>query len=62
MRVEYLKTPEDHIKEILARVKHDYIIKTYKITSWSSPEDFLEQLANRSGKLLKVGVSFKQVK
>ena len=54
MRVEYLKNPADFIKPILDRVKKEYIVKTYKIESWESAEDFLEQVANKSGKLLKV--------
>ncbi|KAJ7373904.1 Nucleolar GTP-binding protein 2 [Desmophyllum pertusum] len=35
---------------VLERVKREYITKTYKITSWSDPTDFLEQVAQRTGK------------
>ena len=49
-----MRTPEDHIQEVLNRVKEDYIFKTYKIKSWTSAENFLEQFALKSGKLLKV--------
>ncbi|CAN0182036.1 unnamed protein product [Lampetra fluviatilis] len=55
VQIEKIKTPEDHIPEVLNRVKPDYIQKTYKIESWSSPEDFLEKMAFRMGKLLKGG-------
>ncbi|XP_077455315.1 nucleolar GTP-binding protein 2 [Stigmatopora argus] len=55
VQVEKIKDPEDHIKAVLERAKPEYIQKTYRIPSWSSPEDFLEKLAFRSGKLLKGG-------
>ena len=54
MRVENVKSPEEHITEVLDRVRKDYMIKTYKVKDWDSPEDFLEKLAFKSGKLLKV--------
>ncbi|KAK2562308.1 Nucleolar GTP-binding protein 2 [Acropora cervicornis] len=43
------------LKEVLQRVRHDYITKTYKISSWTDANDFLEQYAQRTGKLLKEG-------
>ncbi|OQR80400.1 nucleolar GTP-binding protein 2-like [Tropilaelaps mercedesae] len=55
VRVENIKDPEDHIPEILNRVKHDYLKKTYRIEDWSDPNDFLEKIARRYGKLLKGG-------
>ncbi|KAK3592155.1 hypothetical protein CHS0354_019446 [Potamilus streckersoni] len=55
VRVENIKTPEDYIGSLLERVKKEYITKTYKVESWTSPEDFLEQLARKSGRLLKKG-------
>lgn len=55
VRVELVNNPEDYIEAVLARVKEDYIRKTYKIETWSSPTDFLEKMAFRSGKLLKGG-------
>lgn len=54
VRVENIKSPEDYISEVLARVKPDYIRKTYRIDEWKDSEDFLEKLAARTGKLLKV--------
>lgn len=39
---------------MLERAKAEYIRKTYKIDSWTDTEDFLEKLAARTGKLLKV--------
>lgn len=55
VRVENIKTPEDYIPEVLARVKPDYIKRTYRITEWTDSVDFLEKLAARTGKLLKKG-------
>ncbi|XP_035207358.1 nucleolar GTP-binding protein 2-like [Stegodyphus dumicola] len=55
VRVENIQTPEDHIPEVLERVKKEYLQKTYKVESWTDPVDFLEQYARRSGKLLKGG-------
>lgn len=55
VRVELVNNPEDYIEHVLERVKPEYIKKTYKIEEWENPTDFLEKLANRSGKLLKKG-------
>ncbi|KAA0703475.1 Nucleolar GTP-binding protein 2 [Triplophysa tibetana] len=55
VQVEKIRCPEDHIGAVLERAKSEYIQKTYRIPSWSSPEDFLEKLAFRTGKLLKGG-------
>lgn len=55
VRVELVNNPEEYIGPVLERVKPEYIKKTFKIDSWTDPVDFLEQLARRSGKLLKKG-------
>lgn len=55
VRVELVNSPEDYIPTVLERVRPEYIKKTYRIDEWSSPTDFLEKLAMRSGKLLKKG-------
>ncbi|XP_013772709.1 nucleolar GTP-binding protein 2-like [Limulus polyphemus] len=55
VRVENIKTPEDHIPAVLERVKKEYLQKNYKIEEWNNAEDFLEKLAKRTGKLLKGG-------
>ncbi|XP_044754859.1 nucleolar GTP-binding protein 2 [Coccinella septempunctata] len=55
VRVELVNNPEDYIEEVLKRVRKEYIQKTYKINEWSDHIDFLEQLARKSGKLLKKG-------
>ena len=54
VRVEKLESAQDHINEVLSRVKPDYIKQTYGIHSWEDHIDFLEQLSKKSGRLLKV--------
>ncbi|KAK0076326.1 hypothetical protein PV325_005575 [Microctonus aethiopoides] len=55
VRVELVQYPEDYIVSVLQRVKPEYIRKTYKIDEWTDHIDFLEKLAQRTGKLLKKG-------
>jgi nuclear GTP-binding protein len=55
VRVENIKNPEDHVQAILDRVKHDYIVKTYNVHNWKDANDFLQQIAAKTGKLLKGG-------
>lgn len=55
VRTEYLKVPTDYIGQILERVKREYIVKTYQVDDWDTPEGFLESLGKRTGKLLKGG-------
>lgn len=54
--MEKIKNPEEHIEAVLERAKPEYIQKTYRIPTWTSAEDFLEKLALRTGKLLKVWI------
>lgn len=58
VQVEKIRNPEEHIGAVLERAKPEYIQKTYHIPTWSSAEDFLEKLAFRTGKLLKVRTLF----
>lgn len=55
VRVELVTHPEDYVEAIMGRVRPEYIQKTYKIDKWESSIDFLEQMAKRTGKLLKGG-------
>ncbi|XP_061392362.1 nucleolar GTP-binding protein 2 [Musca vetustissima] len=55
VRVELVTNPEDYVETVLKRIRPEYIKKTYKIERWSSHMDFLEQLAKKTGKLLKGG-------
>ena len=51
-----MKSPSDFISAVLERAKGDYIEKTYRVAKWEGAEDFLKQLASKSGKLLKVSL------
>jgi nuclear GTP-binding protein len=55
VRVELVETPDDYIPAVLERVKTKYVERTYRLRNWTSPTDFLEKLAKRTGKLLKGG-------
>jgi len=55
VRVEMVQNPEDYIVHVLERVQPEHIKKTYNIEKWDDHIDFLEQLARKSGKLLKKG-------
>ncbi|XP_006821231.2 uncharacterized protein LOC100368042 [Saccoglossus kowalevskii] len=55
VRVENVKNPEDYVGAVLERVKPEYIQRTYNIAQWKDDEDFLEQMARKTGKLLKGG-------
>ena len=57
VRVENIKSPEDHVEAVLERVEKQYLAATYNIANWTSHEDFLEQIAYKSGRLLKVNSS-----
>eukprot|EP00921_Rhytidocystis_pertsovi_P010990 GHVQ01017704.1.p1 GENE.GHVQ01017704.1~~GHVQ01017704.1.p1 ORF type:complete len:499 (+),score=57.40 GHVQ01017704.1:4969-6465(+) len=58
VRAERLQCPEDYVEEVLRRVKREYILNKYKLTSdvsWEDSEEFLKILAVKMGKLRKGG-------
>lgn len=55
VRVENIKAPEDYIPAVIERVKREHLMKTYELVDWQDHLDFLGQIAQRSGKLLKGG-------
>uniref|UniRef100_A0A1L8DHP3 Nucleolar GTP-binding protein 2 n=1 Tax=Nyssomyia neivai TaxID=330878 RepID=A0A1L8DHP3_9DIPT len=55
VRVELVTNPEDYVTEVLKRVRPEYIGRMYRVTKWEDTQDFLEQLAKKTGKLLKGG-------
>ncbi|CAG8463176.1 5206_t:CDS:2 [Diversispora eburnea] len=55
VRIENLKTPEDFVPPILERVRKEYLKRTYNLRDWNDHLDFLYQIAQKSGKLLKKG-------
>lgn len=54
-RSERLPRPELFISPILDQVKREFIVRTYGVHGWENAEDFLGQIAKRSGRLLKGG-------
>jgi len=52
--VENLEDPAQYIPALLARCKKEYIQRTYGVQEWTDPVDFLEKVAAKTGKLLKV--------
>lgn len=56
VRIESLRgMAAEYIPALLERVERKHIVKTYGIEDWSDPDDLLEKLAQKSGKLLKKG-------
>ncbi|XP_047334007.1 nuclear/nucleolar GTPase 2 [Impatiens glandulifera] len=55
VRVTNLPDADEHIGEVLKRVKKEHLQRAYKIKEWVDDEDFLLQLCKSSGKLLKGG-------
>jgi nuclear GTP-binding protein len=55
VRVANLDDPTEHVAEVLARVKPEYLRRAYRVTSWEDSHDFLSQLARVTGKLLRGG-------
>ena len=64
-RSERLPYPENYVPPILAQVKREYIVRTYGVHGWTDSEDFLNQIAIKTGRLLKgeadIGAVAKQV-
>ncbi len=55
VRAEKLLDPEIYIAPLLAQVQKKSIQRIYKVTEWEDEEDFLSQVAQQKGKLLKGG-------
>ncbi|EGD75044.1 ribosome export GTPase [Salpingoeca rosetta] len=55
VRLEHVQAPEDYIPAVLERARRIYINRVYGIEHWNTHIDFLEQLAKKTGKLLKGG-------
>ena len=63
-RSERLPYPENYVPPILAQ-EGEYIVRTYGVHGWTDSEDFLNQIAIKTGRLLKgeadIGAVAKQV-
>ncbi|XP_054264231.1 nucleolar GTP-binding protein 2-like [Macrosteles quadrilineatus] len=55
VRIEMCPDPDQYIDAVLQKIQKEYIVRTYGIQNWTDSEDFLTQLASKTGKLLKGG-------
>ncbi|QQP55129.1 Nucleolar GTP-binding protein 2, partial [Caligus rogercresseyi] len=55
VRVELVQDPSCYIPGILERIKKDYLERVYKVRGWKDAPEFLEKVAQKTGKLLKGG-------
>lgn len=55
VRVENVTNPEQFIPALLQRCERKYLERTYEIKGWKDSTDFLEMIAQKTGKLLKGG-------
>ena len=53
--MELVEDPSEYIVGVLDKVKPEYLSKTYKVSEWKDAPDFLEKVAQKTGKLLKGG-------
>jgi nuclear GTP-binding protein len=57
VKIEKLEDPREPVYEIVGRVKKAQLMKAFKIPTFSSPDHFVELVAQTRGKLLKGGLS-----
>lgn len=55
VRVEHVSHPEQFIPALLERCKPQHLERTYEISGWKTPAEFLELIARKHGRLLKGG-------
>ena len=55
MRAERLPDPDAYIQPILDKVAKKHIIDIFGVQTWTCAEDFIAQVAERTGKLVKGG-------
>ncbi|XP_014243621.1 nucleolar GTP-binding protein 2 [Cimex lectularius] len=55
VRIENVQEPEQYIPALLNKIKKEYICRTYGIDNWEDDTDFLQKMAEKTGKLLKGG-------
>ncbi|KAL9080540.1 MAG: hypothetical protein Q9157_000682 [Trypethelium eluteriae] len=55
VRVEKLENPAQYVPAIMQKVQRRHLERTYDLRDWDHSLEFLDQLARKSGKLLKQG-------
>jgi len=55
VRVENVVNPAQYVDAVLDKCHRKHVERTYSIKEWQTPDEFLELLARKSGRLLKGG-------
>ena len=55
VRVENVENPAQYVNAALGMCERRHIERTYGVTGWKGSEEFLERMAEKSGKLMKGG-------
>ncbi|KAF2402667.1 nucleolar GTP-binding protein [Trichodelitschia bisporula] len=55
VRVEAVENPAQYVAAALAKCQKRHVERTYELKEWETPDQFLELLARKTGKLLKGG-------
>ena len=55
VRAEKIPDPSEFIQPILDRIEKKHVYDVYGIAEWLDADDFLKQLAHKTGKLVKGG-------
>jgi len=55
VRAEKIPDPDSYIQAIIDRVQPKHIVDIFGVNTWINSEDFITQVAVRTGKLLKGG-------
>ncbi|ETO13580.1 hypothetical protein RFI_23791 [Reticulomyxa filosa] len=55
VRVELIEEPMIYVEAVLTRVRKEYLQRVYELEEWTDSYDFMKQLAQKRGKLLKGG-------
>jgi len=55
VRVENVANPAQYVGAVLDKCQRKHVERTYAVKEWQTPDEFLELLARKSGRLLKGG-------
>ena len=55
VRAERIPDPENYIQAIIDRTERKHLVDCFGINDWTDHEDFIEQVAKNTGKLIKGG-------
>lgn len=55
VRAERIPDPENYIQAIIDRTERKHLVDCFGINEWTDHEDFIEQVAKNTGKLIRGG-------